>query len=133
MTVAILFVVLYGLFKALTDERRDNPDDNWLTSHINQKFYYGGAERGYTQRFPFVWSDFWHSFDDCKLFLLILALLIPLHLVWYKFILYSVFLMWLSGRAFALPYTYLLPDVKKNGSIWSWIINSILFWRGENK
>lgn len=135
--IAVLFVFLYGIFKAVTDLWRDQRTTNLLYRWSRAwpplaKWYDGGAVNGYTQRTPLS-ADLWHTFDDLKLYLLIVALLPPLGLLWYEFVGLAIILLWVSGRVFSLGYTYVLPDEKKNGGIKDWLLNSVFFWRGENK
>jgi hypothetical protein len=132
--IAIGFVLLYAICKAITDIRRDQPASNWLYHALSgpwgRRFYEGGAVNGYTQRMPFS-SDMWHLADASKLYLLIGALLLNLELAWWGYLVLAVVLLAIAGRLFALLYSYLLPDWKQN-KLWTWLVNSFLFWRGEN-
>jgi hypothetical protein len=125
--------LVYGFAKSCTDLRRDAAQDNYFY-HIAQeyawfnKFYYGLGN--YSQRFPWD-QDFWHFWDDVKLLALVVAVVIaPMaHLpIW----VFPLPMYWLAGRFFSLFYSYVLPDHKR-GTIWDWMVRSILFWIAENK
>ena len=133
--IAFLISALYGFFKACTDIKRDKPISNFLWHYFNEhqkylKWYVGGAESGYNQRFPWT-SDFWHFCDDCKFYLLMIAFLYSLAIDLPLAFIFVIPMLYVAGRTFALFYHYLLPD-EPNGGVYKFVVNSILFWKAEN-
>ena len=122
--VAFILSSLYGIFKAVTDIRRDQPNTNWLFYHLSYRFYFGG---GYSQRFPWD-QDLWHLADDLKLLVLLIAFAYPTPEYWY---LYPLPMYFWAGRTFSLFYHYLLPD--ERAPLARWLVCSIAFWLPENK
>jgi hypothetical protein len=132
--VVFAIFILYGIAKFCTDLRRDlntlNKIYHWAQKKpARMRWYQGTADNGYTQRFPWT-SDFWHTFDSVKMYLIIFCILYPFTFSW-ELVAFIIPAMWVSGRVFALGYHYVLPDTPK-GTLWMWVVKSFLFWQAEN-
>jgi hypothetical protein len=136
MTALIFIAIVYGISKAVCDIKRDREEDNriysWaIGSAQRMSWYVGGRANGYENRPPLTKLDCWHTFDNLRLGCVIAAFLVP-ELTLLEKIVGIVLVWWIAGRVFALFYHTVLPT-KPDQKFGVWVVNTFLFWRGENK